>query len=195
MDTGSTTHHIRLKRLSLSPLAARHKGEFVTIAGNWTVASMTADIPYPLSDNAAMQWFEHDEYDVRYAIELHGNMIGTAGYFLNSAGTGELGFMIAPEHWGKGYAQEAVRGVLEHGFTVRCMTQFTSSHFTDNPASARVLHKLGFAQTGTADAYCVARGKTLAGLSYCLTRQKWLARTRAAKGAAVEANNAEPATI
>ncbi|MEO0464687.1 MAG: GNAT family N-acetyltransferase [Pseudomonadota bacterium] len=59
----------------------------------------------------------------------------------------ELGYWIARDHWGRGYATEAGRAVLEIARTLG-HTQIIASHFLDNPASGRVLEKLGFAPTG-----------------------------------------------
>lgn len=59
----------------------------------------------------------------------------------------ELGYWISRQHWGQGYATEAGRGVLE----VAAMLghrRIAASHFLDNPASGRVLSKLGFLPTG-----------------------------------------------
>lgn len=59
----------------------------------------------------------------------------------------ELGYWIARQHWGQGYATEAGRAVLEIARTLgHC--RVVAGHFLDNPASGRVLEKLGFAATG-----------------------------------------------
>ena len=61
-------------------------------------------------------------------------------------GQAELGYWIAREHWGKGYATEAARAVL-------CVAKalgnkrILAGHFADNPASGRVLLKAGFLPT------------------------------------------------
>ncbi len=59
----------------------------------------------------------------------------------------ELGYWIARAHWGQGYASEAGKGVLE---VARLLghNRIAAGHFTDNPASGRVLRKLGFQPTG-----------------------------------------------
>ncbi|WP_394731142.1 GNAT family N-acetyltransferase [Altererythrobacter sp. GH1-8] len=59
----------------------------------------------------------------------------------------ELGYWIARPHWGQGYATEAARGVLEIAATLGYKSLF-ASHFLDNPASGKVLTKLGFVPTG-----------------------------------------------
>jgi len=59
----------------------------------------------------------------------------------------ELGYWIAQPHWGQGYATEAGRAALE---VARMLghRRIVASHFLDNPASGRVLRKLGFVLTG-----------------------------------------------
>nr|WP_202390408.1 GNAT family N-acetyltransferase [Tsuneonella aeria] len=75
-----------------------------------------------------------------------GTAIGCAG--LGAVGAEvELGYWIARQHWGRGYATEAGAGVIE---VARALghRRVTAGHFTDNPASGRVLRKLGFRSTG-----------------------------------------------
>ena len=58
----------------------------------------------------------------------------------------ELGYWIARDCWGRGYASEAARGALE---VARLLGyRRIGGHFTDNPASGRVLRKAGFLPTG-----------------------------------------------
>jgi RimJ/RimL family protein N-acetyltransferase len=60
----------------------------------------------------------------------------------------ELGYWIARSHWNKGYATEAARSVLRLAGTLG-HKRVAAHHFVDNPASARVLAKIGFRPTGT----------------------------------------------
>lgn len=59
----------------------------------------------------------------------------------------ELGYWIARPHWGQGYATEACAAVLEVAATLG-HRELVASHFLDNPASGKVLRKLGFEPTG-----------------------------------------------
>src|SRR3546814_6851772 len=59
----------------------------------------------------------------------------------------ELGYWIARQHWGRGYATEAGRAVLDISAMLGHQ-RLVASHFLDNPASGRVLQKLGFVATG-----------------------------------------------
>ena len=58
-----------------------------------------------------------------------------------------MGYWIARQHWGKGFATEACRSLIEIARTLK-LPRLEASHFIDNPASGRVLEKLGFEPTG-----------------------------------------------
>ena len=61
-------------------------------------------------------------------------------------------------HWGKGFATEAGRALIDIARTLK-LPRLEASHFLDNPASGRVLEKLGFVATGLSAArYSCARG-------------------------------------
>ncbi len=74
-------------------------------------------------------------------------------------GACELGYWIARKYWGRGYATEAARGILD---VARLLghEEVIAGHFVDNPASGRVLRKLGFVPTGkTAMRHSCGRGE------------------------------------
>lgn len=84
-------------------------------------------------------------------------LIGAAGLGRAPSGGVELGYWIARRHWGRGYATEAARQLIEIAATLR-LSRLEASHFLDNPASGRVLEKLGFQPTGrTAQRHSCAR--------------------------------------
>ena len=69
-----------------------------------------------------------------------------------------MGYWIGRQHWGKGFATEASRALIEIAKTLK-LPRLEASHFLDNPASGRVLEKLGFVATGmSAERYSCARG-------------------------------------
>ena len=59
----------------------------------------------------------------------------------------ELLYGVDERMWGRGYAVEAARAVIDHAFTQLEMPVIRASTDTGNTASVRVLEKLGFAQT------------------------------------------------
>ena len=62
--------------------------------------------------------------------------------------TAEFGYWLTPDVWGRGYATEAGRAVISMAQHALPLTRLKAWHFVDNPASARVLAKLGFRPTG-----------------------------------------------
>ena len=76
-------------------------------------------------------------------------LIGSIGFSPRDDGETEFGYWIARDHWGRGYATEAGRAIIacaRHSLRLR---KLNAGHFLDNPASGRVLEKLGFRPTGS----------------------------------------------
>ena len=87
-------------------------------------------------------------------------IIGGIGFRREGDGL-ELGYWVARDHWGRGYATEAGRAALE---VARALghRRIDAGHYLDNPASGRVLRKLGFRDTGEVrPTFCRARGGEL----------------------------------
>jgi RimJ/RimL family protein N-acetyltransferase len=74
-------------------------------------------------------------------------LAGSCGLGRRPSGAVELGYWIARASWGRGFATEAGRALIDIARTLG-LAQLEASHFIDNPASARVLDKLGFESTG-----------------------------------------------
>jgi RimJ/RimL family protein N-acetyltransferase len=70
----------------------------------------------------------------------------------------ELGYWIVPSHWGLGFATEAGHAVVAMARDTLRLNRLVSGHFIDNPASGRVLSKLGFIPTGQEMRPSTARG-------------------------------------
>lgn len=75
-------------------------------------------------------------------------LIGMVGLGEAPDGEIELGYWIARPNWGQGYATEAAAAVIDIARDGLRLKRLTASHFLDNPASGRVLEKLGFQATG-----------------------------------------------
>ncbi len=70
---------------------------------------------------------------------------GCCGLHLRESGLFELGYWLGRPFWGHGYATEAARKLAGFAFSRLKATQLTAGYFHDNPASGRVLEKVGFA--------------------------------------------------
>jgi len=86
-------------------------------------------------------------------------LIGECGLARRASGSVELGYWIAKPFWGQGYATEACAALLDIARAIG-LPSLEGSHFIDNPASGRVLQKLGFQSLGiVAPRMCRARGE------------------------------------
>ena len=139
------------------------------------VAMKLAQLPWPYTTEDAAAWLGRDrgesECDCVILLRTPGapTLIGGVGIGLRD-GAHELGYWIAPEHWGRGYATEAAKAVVAMARDSLKLERLTSGHFTDNPASGRVLAKLGFDVTGEESRHCLARGHDVP----CVTMTKTL---------------------
>jgi len=163
---------LETERLVLRPFRTADAREFARLSGDWAVASMTSDIPYPFSPAQAMAWLKPVRGEARFAIEREGRLIGGAGYYRRPSGAAELGFWLGRPWWGRGYATEATRAVVRYGLGNPRLPGFSSAHFIDNPASARVLVKLGFEPVGRGQIACASRGHDVEVVTYWLDRER-----------------------
>lgn len=76
--------------------------------------------------------------------------VGYGGLFFIDTGnrSAEVGYGLLPPHWGRGYASEAVRAVVDVGFDALALHRLHATVSPHNPASARILEKLGFVCEG-----------------------------------------------
>jgi RimJ/RimL family protein N-acetyltransferase len=74
-------------------------------------------------------------------------LIGECGLGRRPSGAVELGYWIARDDWSRGFATEACRALVDIARALG-LASIEGSHFLDNPASARVLEKLGFEPVG-----------------------------------------------
>jgi ribosomal-protein-alanine N-acetyltransferase len=162
---------LETERLVLRPFRGADADEFAHLSGDWAVASMTSDIPYPFSPAQAVGWLKPARGEVRFGVEREGRLIGGVGYYRRPSGIAELGFWIGRPWWGHGFATEASRAVVRHGFANPRLPAFSSAHFADNLASARVLAKLGFEPVGRGRIACAARRQDVEVVTYWLDRQ------------------------
>ncbi len=86
-------------------------------------------------------------------------LIGTIGISPDPDGEQEIGYFIARPFWGLGYATEAAQAVIAIARDGLRLPKLKAGHFLDNPASGRVLRKLGFRPTGcVVQRYSAGRG-------------------------------------
>lgn len=77
-------------------------------------------------------------------------VVGTIGYMSYNAdnSTVEIGYSLTREQWSKGLMTEALRAVIDETFHTLKVHRIEAMHFTDNPASGRVMAKCGMTHEG-----------------------------------------------
>lgn len=86
--------------------------------------------------------------------------------------TGELGYYISEEYWGRGITTEAVRQICEYVFGKSDMIRIYAEPFAHNTASCRVLEKAGFQYEGTLRSNAVKNGQVMDMRIYSLLREE-----------------------
>lgn len=144
-------------RLRLRPLTLSDAKTIQRLAGDRDIAYGTMLIPHPYEDGMAEEWIgKQDELfrnnqSATFAIERKQDdaLIGTIGLTLfEKHGQAELGYWVGKPYWGNGYCTEASRAILKYGFRERKLHRIHAKHYVRNPASGRVMQKLGMQQEG-----------------------------------------------
>ena len=141
---------LKTERLVLRAPCGSDVPAIVRFAGDRRVAQNTARIPHPYGAEDAEQFIasiKREDGGVTFAIVLDSSLIGICGIDLRPD-SAELGYWLGAPYWGRGYATEAVRAVIDHAFSELGHEVLLSGARVSNPASRRVLEKCGFQWTG-----------------------------------------------
>jgi RimJ/RimL family protein N-acetyltransferase len=136
-------------------------------------------IPFPYTEQDAREFIismQSTEAESAYpfAITAGGKAIGSIGVFRQGnihRRTGELGYYIAEEYWGKGIMTEAVRQMCAFIFENTDIIRIYAEPFAHNTASCRVLEKAGFLFEGTLRQNAVKNGAVMDMRMYSLIRE------------------------
>lgn len=150
-------------RLHLRQPVEQDAGAIIAIAGDWEVARRLARVPHPYTDADLRFFFDHVvPNEPTWAISWRETreLIGMIGLAPTADGrSAELGYYIARGHWGRGAATEAALAITRVGFESFGYLKLTAGYHADNPASGRVLTKLGFTVAGVSSRPCLAEGR------------------------------------
>jgi [ribosomal protein S5]-alanine N-acetyltransferase len=144
-------------RLLLRPYTVNDAPDLVRLAGAREVAATTLRIPHPYREQDAIEFISSFQAEAeigtsaRFAITLRDNgvLVGGIGLRIELPHQhAELGYWIGVPYWGRGYATEAARAVVTDAFETRGLRRIFASCLTTNPASARVLEKIGMKYEG-----------------------------------------------
>ena len=147
---------LRTPRLVLRPFAPADAPDVRRLAGNVEVATTTLNLPHPYPDGLAESWIamHRPAWEAREAATFaittpEDELRGAVGLRLTLRHRrGELGYWVGRPYWGGGIATEAAQAVLDFAFGVLALNRVQASHIPRNPASGRVLEKIGMTREG-----------------------------------------------
>jgi RimJ/RimL family protein N-acetyltransferase len=154
--------------LKTARLVLRRPGEadvasIVELANDWDVVRRLGRLPHPYGLADARYFLEAVvPRELCWAItdRTARAVLGVVG--LRPEGdAAELGYWLGRRHWGQGIATEAAAAVVRTAFDDLGLARLVAGHFADNPASGRVLGKLGFVETGRGERPCQALGRSV----------------------------------
>lgn len=122
--------------------------------GDPKVTRMLREIPSPYTRTHAREWVEvtRDERPLRhFAIAKDCELIGGVGFKFQAgvySHTAEIGYWLNEPYWGQGIATEVVRTMTAYAFDHFDLVRVFAQVFESNPASARVLEKVGYQLDG-----------------------------------------------
>ncbi|MBW6523346.1 GNAT family N-acetyltransferase [Sphingomonas sp. RHCKR47] len=150
------------KRLTLRPGWPEDAPALSAAIGHEAVVRNLSRAPWPyaLGDAEAFLSLPRAPHQPRFQIMTRDENRLVGGIELISLDTRvhELGYWLTPDIWGRGFATEAGRVVIEMARDALRSERLIGRHMDDNPASGRVLRKLGFIETGRSRLFSLARG-------------------------------------
>ncbi|MEL6772133.1 MAG: GNAT family N-acetyltransferase [Bacteroidota bacterium] len=167
-------------RLTVEPVAQQHAPAIQRLAADARVAATTRlPHPYP-EDGAAAFVAEATEAwaagtDFAFAITVDDVCVGTCTLKQVRDGEAELGYWVGVPHWGHGYASRAARLVVTYAFEQLGLGRVEAHVLEGNPASGRVLEKLGFAEFRRDAAPCGCGDEGDQAIFYALNADAWSA--------------------
>ena len=162
----------------MGPLSEADISEMLPLIGDRRIAATTLRIPHPVHEKDAREFIGSpaEENELRLHIRLRNNRALIGGIGLHpypEHKRAELGYWIGVPYWGNGYATEAARAVLQYGFEQVHLNRIFAAHYRHNPASGRVLQKIGMKYEGCLRQNILKWGEFIDVEMYSILRQEF----------------------
>jgi ribosomal-protein-alanine N-acetyltransferase len=137
--------------------------------------------PHPYTRTDAEEFLDRASSlspQIFFAIDLDGEAVGGVGVVPAEdieRISGELGYWVGEEHWGKGLATLAAREMTTYCFDTLKLHRVWASPFSRNTGSIRVLEKLGFRREGTLIESVIKDGRLESMVILAITAPEWTA--------------------
>lgn len=169
-------------RLCIRPFTPDDAPEVGRMLAERRVTEMTLSYPHPYPDGLALQWIashapaaaEGTSYNLAIERKEDGTLLG--GVLIIPTPRfrrGEIGYWLGIEHWSNGYATEAARRIVAFGFEQLGLVRIQATCYPRNPASAKVMQKIGMAHEGLLRGYSYKDGIQEDIAMYAMLRSDW----------------------
>jgi RimJ/RimL family protein N-acetyltransferase len=140
-----------------------------------SLARITRRVPHPYTIEDANNFLQGSIAGlprIHFCIDIGGEAVGGIGLRPGEdvhRHTAEFGYWLAEEFWGQGIMSEIVPAFVDYCFKEFSLNRIFAMPHSNNPASARVLEKAGFALEGRLRKNVIKDGKILDSLLYAKT--------------------------
>ena len=146
---------LKLARCTVRPWRVGDEISLERYANNRNVSRNLRDIfPYPYTTADATAWIERvkdESPTLNFAIDVDGAGVGGISVMLREdiyRQSAEIGYWLGEPFWGRGIATESLRAITDHAFATFPIIRLEAGVYSWNPASARVLEKVGYTLEG-----------------------------------------------
>ena len=177
VKTTLTTKRLLLRRPLLKdvPALAMH-------LNNRVISDNTLTIPFPYAKADAVHWVKKNQQEWKdkisyvFVITLKktGELIGAMGlHMIPLHDRAEVGYWIAEPHWNKGYATEALRTMIDFGFTQLPLHKIFATHIVANLSSGKVMRKAGLIREAKLTDQYKKNGRYVSVVQYRMTKDEF----------------------
>ncbi len=164
---------LETERLILTEISIKYLDDLSLILSDPEVAKY--EYFYPTENSEQVEKFilryqkeRNEKEEITWGIiaKTSKKLIGTCclGDFSESARRAEVGYAMARNEWGKGYATEAIKAIVEYGFAEMNLNRIEAFITPGNVASIRVLEKIGFIKEGHVRERDLIKGELVDGI-------------------------------
>ena len=177
---------LETEHLILRPFHLEDAAEVQRLARDRSIADTTLNIPHPYMDGMAEEWISKhqplfkDGKGVTFAItrKADGSLIGAISLMGMVRGhQAELGYWISQPYWSQGFCTEAGAAVLRYAFSELDLVRVHACHLARNPASGRIMRKLGMRHEGVRRQHVKKWDKFEDSVVFGILKAEWLEAT------------------
>ncbi|MGC5746878.1 GNAT family N-acetyltransferase [Chryseobacterium sp. NFX27] len=170
---------IETERLILSQLKEEDIPFVTEYLQDRIFSDLTSNIPYPYTEEHAGVWVkmsrESFENNTGYTFAVRtkeGKIIGAIGLHDRDDDKAELGYWVGKPFWNQGYVTEAAIALIDFGFKVLEFNKIYATYFLHNPASGRIMEKIGMEKEALLKQHLKKEGEYFDVMMYSVFKNK-----------------------